>query len=266
MNRMSTIIIVVCLAGGVFHFLKSTDKKIEVHKEIATPNLQTSIDTKNAPDLKENSIDYSSVTDWYSVSPEDLLYRLHGQHWEEKFHGRSPLAYIGGGSRGCVSQKWHALSPKELVALAKQTDSFGMTTLHYVAAVGQVGNPESCISKLLQGGANVNAKSNTGKTPLIYAAQSFNWQAVSMFLKSGASVNEQDNHGRTALMFAVKHGINGKSMIRDLLLAGADKYQSTYGGHIGDMEPGDFTYEKSVNAIDIAQDINNIEILEILKQ
>ncbi len=264
MNRVSIIVIIACLVGGLYYFMKPSNMESEGTNETTITTLQPQDNKDDRSRPAEHDIDHSTVTDWRVVSPEDLYNSLHASNWEDKY-GASPLAVIGGGSRGCVPSGWDALSDKERVALAKQTDIHGKTTLHYVSAVGQVGNPSSCIKSLLQWGADVNAKSTTEKTPLVYAAQSFNWQAVSLLLKSGAHVNIQDDHGRTALMFAVK--LNSKNMIRELLSHGADKYQSTYGSsYSSNMEPGDFTYQNSVNSMDIAQDSNNEEVMALLDE
>ncbi len=255
MNRI-LIIVIICLIGGIYHFMKPVGIELDNKKDISPP-----VEHKIAV---EHEIDYSEITDWNVVSPEDLYNIITTSNWEDKY-GVSPLAVIGGGARGCVPSGWNKFSAKERVALAKQTDDYGKTTLHYVSSVGQVGNPTNCIKMLLQWGADVDAKSSTGKTPLIYAAQSFNWNAVSLLLKLGANVNAQDDHGRTALMFAVR--LNSKTMILELLSYGADKYLSTYSSDFSDnMEPGDFTYQNSINSMDIAQDGNNEEVMAILNE
>ncbi|KAK7177745.1 ankyrin repeat protein [Paraphaeosphaeria sporulosa] len=55
------------------------------------------------------------------------------------------------------------------------------------------------VMRLLDGGADVNAKDNNGRTALRWAASQGDWVAVGLLLNSGADVNAKDNNGCTAL-------------------------------------------------------------------
>ncbi|MCK4817176.1 ankyrin repeat domain-containing protein, partial [bacterium] len=68
---------------------------------------------------------------------------------------------------------------------------------------------------LLQRGANVNAKSIQGWTPLTVASQNGHWKIVKILLDQGAAVNVQDNRGYSPLMNAAH---NGHAAIAELLL------------------------------------------------
>jgi len=73
---------------------------------------------------------------------------------------------------------------------------------------------------LIKRGADVNARDNTGRTPLHFACQSGNINLVNMLIENGALVNERDNRGRTPLHFAALS--SDCKLIATLLLKGAD--------------------------------------------
>ena len=84
---------------------------------------------------------------------------------------------------------------------------------------------EQMISFLIEKGADVNAKDNDGKTPLMFASEGARVTAVNLLLSKGARVNEKDNEGRSALLFATYAWNDGKEdpEIADTLLKhGAD--------------------------------------------
>lgn len=58
------------------------------------------------------------------------------------------------------------------------------------------------IRKLLEQGAEINSKSNTGETALIYVAKNCFGKAAELLLEAKADVNARDSHGRSALIHA----------------------------------------------------------------
>ena len=88
-------------------------------------------------------------------------------------------------------------------------------------------NPEE-IAALIKEGADVNAKTGTGKTVLMWAASSNRVpEVIAALIKNGANVNARDKNGWTALMFAAYAAANtdseGKLEFISLLLKnGAD--------------------------------------------
>ncbi|CAI7643775.1 unnamed protein product [Penicillium pancosmium] len=90
-------------------------------------------------------------------------------------------------------------------------DQSGRTALHcaVISAVALVKAPEmsneceAMIRLLLDRGAGISNRDNTGKAPLFYAAQLSHVALVQMFLSSGAGADDKDSVGRTPLSYAV---------------------------------------------------------------
>ena len=78
-------------------------------------------------------------------------------------------------------------------------DDTGKTVLHWVAPARD--NPEM-VKRLIARGAGVNAKDNEGETALMIAASQSNPGILAALLDAGAEVNAQNNEGGTALMAA----------------------------------------------------------------
>ena len=74
--------------------------------------------------------------------------------------------------------------------------------LHYAV----YGSNVSCeiLSCLIETGADVNARTNDGVTPLMIAAEKGHTYAVASLVKCGANVDLQDKYGNTALHYAAR--------------------------------------------------------------
>jgi ankyrin repeat protein len=77
---------------------------------------------------------------------------------------------------------------------------------------------ESSVKALIRAGADVNARDESGATPLMHAALVAGPQVVRRLLDAGAAVNTANQFGATALMWAVSQPEN----VRLLLQHGAD--------------------------------------------
>ncbi|MBQ1926217.1 MAG: ankyrin repeat domain-containing protein, partial [Proteobacteria bacterium] len=81
---------------------------------------------------------------------------------------------------------------------------------------------EKCAQQLIDAGADVNAKDNKGRTPLMLIGGDDNIEAL---IKAGADVNAKDNDGQTVLMHQMKlsraHELEDE-IIQSLIKAGAD--------------------------------------------
>lgn len=78
----------------------------------------------------------------------------------------------------------------------------GTTALHFASRSGS--SSGSCenidiVSSLINAGADVNAKTDTGETPLCQAAHSFFVDTARLLLSNGADKNIRNNRGTTAL-------------------------------------------------------------------
>ncbi len=59
------------------------------------------------------------------------------------------------------------------------------------------------VRKCLKAGADVNSRSETGETALMYSARQCSLDTVQLLLDAHANVNQRDSSGRSALMYAV---------------------------------------------------------------
>lgn len=88
----------------------------------------------------------------------------------------------------------------------------------------------TAVKELLDKGANVNSKDDTGKTALLWVAPARdNPEMVKFLIAKGADVNAKDNNGETALMIAASQSNPG--ILAALIEAGAEvNAQNNSGG------------------------------------
>ncbi len=106
--------------------------------------------------------------------------------------------------------KLKALITKDKL-LVNLKDKNGKTPLHFAC---QNNNIEA-IEYLFKNGANINEKNINGVTPLQYAAYMGHTGALEFLIKNKVDINSEDNTKRTALDFAI---LNKKIDIVDLLV------------------------------------------------
>ena len=61
------------------------------------------------------------------------------------------------------------------------------------------------VKMLIDAGANIESKSLSGLTPLLYAARYGHKDVAEILLKAGANINAEDNDGWNALHYAIHH-------------------------------------------------------------
>ncbi|MBD5437053.1 MAG: hypothetical protein HDR37_00480 [Treponema sp.] len=76
------------------------------------------------------------------------------------------------------------------------------------------------VTRLIQAGANVNARDSIGYTALMWAANHYAVDAAKALIEAGADMNAKDNNGYTALMVTVGKG--SFDVAKVLIEAGAD--------------------------------------------
>jgi len=81
-------------------------------------------------------------------------------------------------------------------------DKYGRTPLHWTAARGRL----SAVEFLLEKGADPNAREQKGCTPLHWAAYNGRLSVVKLLLEKGADLHAKDKYGRTPLHFAAEKG------------------------------------------------------------
>jgi ankyrin repeat protein len=72
-------------------------------------------------------------------------------------------------------------------------------------------------SRLLEKGADVECKSNNGRTPLWWAAENGHEAAVKLLLEKGADVESKDDDGQTLLSRAAIHGHSHEAVLKLLV-------------------------------------------------
>ena len=63
-------------------------------------------------------------------------------------------------------------------------------------------NSQAVVQALINQGANVNAQTDAGWTPLMYAARDTSGNIISVLLQAGADPNISNNDGQTAVQIA----------------------------------------------------------------
>ena len=94
--------------------------------------------------------------------------------------------------------------------------SFGQKSLFQAV----IESDEASVTLLLAEGAEVDARDEIGKTPLIIAADKGYFPIVKLLIKNGADINAQHNLHWTALMFAA--GKDHSAIVKLLIENGAN--------------------------------------------
>ena len=148
-------------------------------------------------------------------------------------------------------------------------DSDGYTALHYAVYSSDI----SCeiLSCLIGIGADVNARTNNGVTPLMIAAEEGHINGVTSLVKCGANVDLQDKYGNTALHYAAGLSVDERfsddlpEIVETLLNLGASHmcnhqglkplHQASISGNIAVVEyliqRPEITREQRVDALEL---------------
>lgn len=109
-------------------------------------------------------------------------------------------------------------------ANVNEKDFHNFTALHYACIWGWA----STVRILIQAGADINAMTSVGRTPLMYAVEYLNEGCVeALTFDKKLSVNAGDVEGVTALIIAMEKGNEALKIASILLTAGADPNSET---------------------------------------
>lgn len=104
----------------------------------------------------------------------------------------------------------------------------GDTVLGYAISCCEKPGSADIVTKLLDNGADPNAKPHDGWTPLMLAASRDRSDLLNLLLAAGAEIDTQRPNGYTALMLAAARGLT--AAVQTLLKRGADLTKKTRGG------------------------------------
>lgn len=109
-----------------------------------------------------------------------------------------------------------------------RSDDYKMTRLHRLAYCKPFDdNKKHVMELLLKVGADIDALSNDGSTPVKLGATSGQYDALQLLLAAGADPNKPDTDGWTPLMHVCRYGRDRVDRARLLLEAGANPNAST---------------------------------------
>ena len=116
------------------------------------------------------------------------------------------------------------------------------------------------IKELIDMGADVNQKNETGKTALMMASIKGYKEVVEFLIQKEADVNQKDDYGWTALMWTSRKGRN--EIVKLLIQKGADVNQKDYYGWTALMEASKRGHKEVVELLiqkgaDVNQKDNN---------
>jgi ankyrin repeat protein len=101
----------------------------------------------------------------------------------------------------------------ERVDINLKSRDYGMTALHYVANGGYV---NCAVELIVNGGADMDIKDDSGQTALMLAATRMaSVEVGKVLINKGANVELKDDNGMTALMWATTH--RNEKIVRSLL-------------------------------------------------
>ena len=228
MNRRQYFVLGIGLAVVALNWISFSEDE----KGAATPHGAAGMSTEASPNATEPDYDAIPPSAYRSVQIEAVYEKFFDHEWDEKhYRSGSPLEAFASecnttwGDQGIPQQR---LKPEEVLALVRNQDDNGMTTLLYLAQGPSYASTKRCAEILLRLGADPNHADDSDTTALLYAANGYDHDLVELLLKYGAEVDHQDEHGRSALMFAINR--QDADMVKRLLAAGADPDLSTSWG------------------------------------
>ena len=210
--------------------LKISDQYIKEHLDFVMQNPDFSFKVRKQA--------FWTMLRWVVTTKKGLSNIPHFKDLQDKtqlFSEKEQQVLIGEMSNWKNTQDWRADVIKALnnltiyfPALERLLDSpwsrlvdKDLLLVNFTKAIADEGRKMVVVKRLLEAGADVNAKDNDGQTALMLASTNNrrDLRVASELLKAGADVNAKGNDGQTALMLA---SWVGKEVVSELLKAGAD--------------------------------------------
>ncbi len=142
-----------------------------------------------------------------------------------------------------MKKKWLAV----LAAMALATAAFADAKSDALLEAA-INNNVAEVARLIQAGADVNARDRIGYTALMWAANYYAVDAAKALIEAGADINAKDNNGYTALMVTVGKG--SFDVAKVLIEAGADINAKDNNGY---------------TALMIAEERGSVDVIPLLK-
>ncbi len=115
------------------------------------------------------------------------------------------------------------VSESDTPAVRTDTSEYVAGDLDFNILIAAHKGYENEVLRLLNKGANINAKSYEGVSPLMYAVSGGHARLVKMLILNGADVNAKPEDGRSALITATQKG--QQEIAEELLIAGANVHE-----------------------------------------
>ena len=148
-------------------------------------------------------------------------------NFNERFDGEAVTAEVVMQPRSwksclsfCVAMALFAFLATMFFAPESLSNNVGPASAETELLSGAGDGDVHAVAEALRAGANINATSPIGSTPLMIACSAGNHDVVRYLLDQGAPINAKGGHGFTALYFAVSK--DDTSLVQLLLDRGAD--------------------------------------------
>jgi cytohesin len=157
----------------------------------------------------------AAIVSWTNLVDENSL--------EEQLLDKLATACQTKGDGRITSRVWKELADKhpENTHLAKRAAELKVSPEYDKAllSAAEIGDLDE-VHRILDKGADIEAKDDHGRTPVSWAAERGHAEAVGVLLKAGADIEAKDGYGRTPVSWAAERG-HAEAM-GVLLKAGAD--------------------------------------------
>ncbi|NYZ60158.1 ankyrin repeat domain-containing protein [Candidatus Micrarchaeota archaeon] len=176
---------------------------------------------------------------------------------------------------GVVAQASKKPEPLKEPMLPRASADQALELSNELLRIASIAGPKETMERLLEAGADVNAKNKDGETVLMFAAALGRQEVAEMLITAGADLNLCDKNGVAPLMRAA--GANFIGMARLLISHGADANASDRFGETTIFRPAMLGFREIVEAliaagakvddkaIHIAEMNGHDEIVEMLK-